>query len=239
MQASAAADWRKPRTVRYHPVMHENHTIQYSAAGFSPVLAVKNLSFHIAERPLFTDWSATIPPGVTLICGGEGCGKSTLLRLLAGVQTAEAGTLTLGAISLQDQPQSYRQQVFWAEARNEAFDQMTPVEYFTSLPPQYPAFDQQRLERLIDGLSLGPHLKKQLFMLSTGSKRKVWLAAAFASGARVILLDEPFVALDSTSVRFVKQCLDEAAHLPERACVMANYEAPEDVPLAAVIDLGD
>jgi hypothetical protein len=56
-------------------------------------------------------------------------------------------------------------------------------------------------------------MDKKLFMLSTGSKRKVWLAAGFASGADLLLLDEPFAALDAPSIAFVKELLqDISAH---------------------------
>jgi energy-coupling factor transporter ATP-binding protein EcfA2 len=74
-------------------------------------------------------------------------------------------------------------------------------------------------------------------MLSTGSKRKVWLAAALASGAAVTLLDEPFAALDQASINFVLELLADATEHPTRAWVMADYTAPEGVPLAAIIDL--
>lgn len=82
-------------------------------------------------------------------------------------------------------------------------------------------------------------MNKQLYMFSAGSKRKVWLAAAFASGAAVTLLDEPFAALDKASIGFVVELLEDAADHPERAWVIADYEAPGDVRLASVIDLGD
>jgi ABC-type Mn2+/Zn2+ transport system ATPase subunit len=76
-------------------------------------------------------------------------------------------------------------------------------------------------------------------MLSTGTKRKVWLAAAFASGAAVTLLDEPFAALDKTSIGLVIALLQEAAQHPTRAWVVADYAPPQGVALALTIDLGD
>ena len=86
---------------------------------------------------------------------------------------------------------------------------------------------------------LGPHLAKPGTMLSAGTKRKVWLAGAFASGAAVTLLDEPFAALDKASIGFVLELLDDAAAGSARAWVVADYEAPRGVPLAAEVDLGD
>ncbi|MEB0161310.1 ATP-binding cassette domain-containing protein [Glaciimonas sp. CA11.2] len=171
--------------------------------------------------------------------GGEGSGKTTLLRLLAGELPAAKGDLEINGVKLVDQPAAYRRQVFWIDMRSDAFDQMTPVAYFASLHALYPGFDQVLLADLIDGLSLTPHLEKNLYMLSTGSKRKVWLAAAFAAGAAVTLLDDPFAALDKGSIGFVMRFLDGVANHSSRAWVLSHYEAPCTAPLAAIIDLGE
>ena len=219
--------------------MNTDKAIAQATIPLTAIMQVQDLSFRIPERALFIDWSTVIAAGVTVVRGGESSGKTTLLRLLAGELAPDAGHLQLGDICLRDHAEAYRQQVFWTDPRTDAHDQVTPLVYFKSLQALYPRFDEQVLAELIEGLSLGPHLGKQLFMLSTGSKRKVWLAAAFASGAAVTLLDEPFVALDGASIRFVKERLKKAADEPVRACVMTGYEAPAEVPLAAIIDLGD
>jgi ABC-type multidrug transport system ATPase subunit len=212
---------------------------EFSAPPANTVLHIQEMCFGYGSHHLFTQLSARIPSGVTLVRGGEDRGKTTLLRLLAGELTAAAGKLSIRHSSLHDQPTAYKQQVFWIHPRSQSFDQVTPTGYFSSLPRAHPKFDPQLLGHLIEGLSLEQHLDKALYMLSAGSKRKVWLAAAFASGAAVTLLDEPFAALDKASIGFVMALLQEAAEHPSRAWVMADYEAPAEVPLAAIIDLGD
>jgi len=174
-----------------------------------------------------------------LIRGGDGCGKTTLLRLLAGELPAAAGQLQINGIRLADSTLAYQQQVFWADPRSEAFEQISALAYFESVRPRYTGFDDVLLDHLIDGLSLAPFLEKPLFMLSTGSKRKVWLAAALASGAAVTLLDEPFAALDKSSIRFLLELLEDASTHPTRAWVIAAYEAPCHVHLALDIELPD
>jgi len=205
------------------------------------VLSVEGLSFRYPNPrvEILADWSAAIPPGITLVQGGDGRGKSTLLRLLAGALPVDAGELQLNGLSLKAQPEAYRRQLFWMEPRSTDFDPLTPPQYFQSVRDRYSGFDEALARQLAEGLGLEPHLHKQLFMLSTGSKRKVWLAAAFASGADLLLLDEPFAALDAPSIAFVKQLLGQASAHPGRAVVVADYEAPAGVPLAGVIDLGD
>lgn len=208
------------------------------SAKSAAVLQAEGLSFGYPQRALFTGWSARFAPGVTLVRGGDGSGKTTLLRMLAGELPAHAGHLRVNGTALKEDARAYRQQVFWVDPRSQAFDQMTALDYFSALRSQYPGFDLQAATALADGLLLRPHLEKPLYMLSSGSKRKVWLAAAFASGAAVTLLDEPFAALDKASIAFVMELLREAAGHASRAWVVADYELPGDLALAGVVELG-
>jgi hypothetical protein len=50
-------------------------------------------------------------------------------------------------------------------------------------------------------------------------------------------MDQPFAALDLASIRIIKEFLHEAAELPSRAWIVADYEAPSDLPLASVLNL--
>ena len=123
--------------------------------------------------------------------------------------------------------------------RTDAFNAVSAADFFSSLRPVYARFDELTLQELVESLSITPHMDKPLYMLSTGSRRKVWLAAAFASGALVTLLDEPFAALDASSIACVKRFLTQSARQPERVLLFADYAAPGGVPLASTIDLGD
>ncbi len=131
------------------------------------------------------------------------------------------------------------QQVFWADPGTAAHDALTCRDYLAAVQRYYPAFDEARLNLAIEGLSLAPHLDKNIFMLSTGSRRKLYLAAAFASRAALTLLDTPFAALDKVSIRFALTLLAEAAQDNTRLWVLADYEQPEGMALPVLIDLGD
>lgn len=200
-------------------------------------MQVDGLCFAYSKSDLFTNWSTGIPAGLTLLRGDDGSGKSTLLRLLAGQLHPRSGVLQIGHIRLDDQPAVYRRQVFWVDPWSDAFDQMSVLHCFDAMRQQHPKFDLVLLGDVIDGLALRPHLEKPLYMLSTGSKRKVWLAAAFSSGAAVTLLDEPFAALDKRSIGFLLELLEDAADHPTRAWVLVHHEAPGDLRLSSTIDL--
>jgi len=230
---------RAPGFADYHCRLRPPH--QAFIIDHPAILAIEDLSFRYPNPKveLFTKLSTAIPQGVTLVQGGDGRGKSTLLRLMAGALVADAGQLRLNGVSLKEQPEAYRQQLFWMEPRSTHFDPLTPAQYFETVHGRYPGFEPNLTGPLIEGLGLEPHMGKQLFMLSTGSKRKVWLAAAFASGAALLLLDEPFAALDAPSIAFVKEQLQKISSHPGRSAVIADYAAPGGVRLASVIDLGD
>jgi ABC-type multidrug transport system ATPase subunit len=147
--------------------------------------------------------------------------------------------LRLNEVLLKTHRAGYQQQVFWVEPRTSDFDAITATDYFASLRSAYPLWDHATLAELVDGLSLAPHIDKPMYMLSTGSKRKVWLAAAFASGAALTLLDDPLAALDKPSIHCVMRALGQVANAAQRAFVVAHYEPLGDVPLAATLDLGD
>lgn len=206
------------------------------------VLQAQGLRFGYPQCPLFNDWSAHITPGVTLVRGGDGAGKTTLLRLMAGEQAAQAGQLQLQGVTLvapAAAPAAYRQHVFWVDPRHDGSDERTPDDCFALMAQRHPGFQMGLIDDLVEGLALTEHRAKRLFMLSTGSRRKVWLAAAFASGAAVTLLDDPFAALDKPSIRFVTELLQEAAGHGTRAWVVSGYAAPAGVALGATLDLGD
>ena len=205
----------------------------------SVVLRAAGLVFGFGKQAaLFKDFSLSLPPGVTWLGGDESTGKTTLLRLLAGELAAHSGRLQVDGVSLAENPDTYRSQVFWVDPRTPFWDVLTPQAYWDGVRRQYPAFDEELLADLVDGLGLEPHLPKSLYMLSTGTRRKVFLAGAFASGATVTLLDEPFAALDKASIVLLLELLQEAASHPHRSWVVADYVAPPGVALVGAVALG-
>jgi ABC-type multidrug transport system ATPase subunit len=209
----------------------------------APILAVNRMSFNHPHRPgppLFEQFRLTLKPGVTWLGGDEGSGKTTLLQLLAGRLPAP-GDLQILGVSLTDNRPAYQRQIAWLDPQGTALDEQTARQIFAALPPPQTGGGpdtSQSLARHIEGLSLAPHLDKTLTMLSTGTRRKVLMAAALAAEVGVTLLDQPFKALDHPSIDYLLALLAEAASHPRRAWVVADYVAPPGVALAGVIELG-
>ncbi len=204
-----------------------------------PLLQVRDLRFaHPGQPALMQSWTHSVSAGVTLLLGDTGSGKTTLLRALAGA-LACTGQLSINGIRLDQNPHAYRSAVFWFDAGADApaHDARTPRECVAAWCAMHPRFDASAWQGHAEGFGLGPHLHKPMFQLSTGSKRKVALAVALASGCALTLLDEPTGALDAPSVAYLLHALAGCARRPDQAVVVASAEQPPGVPLAGVIEL--
>ncbi|NCT95740.1 MAG: ATP-binding cassette domain-containing protein [Comamonadaceae bacterium] len=204
----------------------------------TPLLRAEHLRFAWpGGRPLFDGFSLALGPGLTWVTGDDGCGKSTLLSLLAGAQTPQAGRLWAAGHWADEDPVAYRRQVFWIDPQTEAHDALPAAGYLEGVSAHWPGLSDAALADLVDGFGLAKHLHKPLYMLSTGSRRKVWLTAALAAGAPVTLIDQPFAALDAPSARFLADCLTEVAEHPRRAWVVADHAAPPNTPEGLILSL--
>jgi energy-coupling factor transporter ATP-binding protein EcfA2 len=156
-----------------------------------------------------------LPPGLVAVTGDEGAGKTQLLQ-------------TLG----KDPP------ALWLDLSLPGRDEQTPQQVWDELRQLWPQWDIALQQDLAEALDLGPHQRKKLFMLSTGSRRKVALVALLASGATVTCLDQPFAALDAPSARVIREFLADAADHKTRTWVVADYEADPQLPWRRHIVLG-
>lgn len=201
------------------------------------ILHIENVSFaYPGQPPLASNWSASIGPGVTQFHGDTGSGKSTLVRILAGVQPAH-GRLTMGGMRFDSDPEAYRRDVFFVDPTSDRFDQLSVRECTASLRQGGARFSEIVWHRLVKAFGLTLHIDKSMYMLSTGSRRKVWLVAALASMHTLTLLDEPTGGLDAASVRALWDALNEVAAQPGRSVVVASGERLDGVSLAGCIEL--
>jgi ABC-type multidrug transport system ATPase subunit len=100
-----------------------------------------------------------------------------------------------------------------------------------------PRFRRAGWNALVDGFDLLPHRLKPLHTLSTGSRRKVGLAAALACGRPLILLDEPGAALDSSSARHLWRALEALARRGDQLVVVASADRSLPLDWTNVIEL--
>ena len=204
----------------------------------SPTIAQAHQLAHTwGARPIFGPLDLVIPAGVTLVQGDEQTGKTTLLRILAGDIAPTSGWVEIKGCRSDEHAQAFAQAVFRTEPLTTALDQTSPAVWFDTLLERYPLFNKPLLADLVESFDLNTHIHKPLYMLSAGSRRKVWLSAAFASGAALTLIDQPFAALDGPSMRLLREVLQDFSQQTARACLLADYEPPGDISLASTIEM--
>lgn len=203
------------------------------------ILQVQELCFGFApSHRLFDRLSVDLPPGLALIAGGDGSGKTSLLRLLAGELQPQAGRVVLGGCDAAHDGPGYRSQVFWRSPQAVWPEQLTPQDWAEEQAARA-SWQASAWQAHVQGFGLQAHLHKPMYQLSTGSKRKVLLAAALASGAALTLIDEPEAALDKASIAYLHQALAAHASAPGRVLLLAHYERLGSLPWQQVLELAD
>lgn len=192
------------------------------------------------ERALFEDLNLALARGsVTWLRGPNGRGKTTLLRLLAGLSTAQAGTVLLDGQTLRQAGPAGRRQVLYLGHQNALKDDLSATEALCFVAqlhgaPVAAALLAQALRRM--GVLGCQHASVRT--LSQGQRRRVALARLVLSKHSPLwLLDEPFDALDSDGIQALNSVISE--HAAAGGCVLLTSHQPLSLssPVPAVFDL--
>jgi NitT/TauT family transport system ATP-binding protein len=167
--------------------------------------------------------SLTVDEGEVLaLVGPSGCGKSTLLELLAGLQEADAGEV--GAAPAAYMPQRdlllpWRTALANAALALECAGMRSREARHSARP-------------LFERFGLGGFEAARPHELSGGMRQRVALARTFLSGRPLVLLDEPFAALDAITRASLQEWLAEALRTEPRTVVLVTHDVQEAIYLA-------
>jgi NitT/TauT family transport system ATP-binding protein len=207
-----------------------------------PIIALDGVSLALSGESIYDTLGFTVSSGEFLcILGPSGCGKSTCLRLIGGLLSSHKGTVEVDGRAP-------------AEAWNQiayVFQAPRLVPWRTALGNVMLAMElrfgggasrerEERCRALLDTVGLSKDADKYPRMLSGGERQRVALARALAVEPKIILMDEPFAALDLNTRRrlraevialwertgktivFVTHDIDEALVLADRIILMSN-----------------
>jgi iron(III) transport system ATP-binding protein len=179
-----------------------------AAAGSNVAIRLEGLwkTYPKAAQPAVKDLSLEVRDGeIMTLLGPSGCGKTTTLRIVAGLETADAGSIFFGDRAIVDSarglslsPDKRRLgMVFQSYA---IWPNMT-VEENVAFPlksQKYPKKEiKPRVERALELVGMGGYGKRPAPLLSGGQQQRVALARAVVTEPRILLLDEPFSNLDA------------------------------------------
>lgn len=202
-----------------------------------PSIEVQHLSKRFTDhaRPVFSDLSFSVMPGQSLcLLGPSGCGKTTLLRLLMGLDTPSTGNIHIdpaltGHISYVFQEPRL---VPWRTCLENV---LLPLELKRNLQATQKAYALQ----LLDQLGLTERLHHFPGELSGGMQMRVALARALVTQPKIVLLDEPFAALDERTRFRMQDLLLELKSRLQLQYVFVTHSIAEAVYLGDLILLLD
>ncbi|MGV0743285.1 ABC transporter ATP-binding protein [Mycolicibacterium sp. XJ870] len=199
--------------------------------------------------------SLRIEPGeLVALLGPSGCGKTTALRILAGLDEATSGSVSVGGRDLSSVPANKRDMgmVFQAYSLFPHLTVLDNVAFGLKMRGKGKGERLSRADDMLDLVGLAEHRHKYASELSGGQQQRVALARALAIQPRVLLLDEPLSALDAkvrtqlrdeirrvqlelgTTTLFVTHDQEEALAVADRVGVMSHGKLEQ---LAAPADL--
>lgn len=166
-----------------------------------------------------------IPQGsYVALMGHNGAGKSSLLKVIAGLSTPTAGTVTVAGVDLRRAGPGLRALVGFVAHETMLYSDLTVLDNLMLHARLYGvARPAEAAERTAARLSVNGSLHRRVRTLSRGMRQRVTIARALLHGPRVLLLDEPYTGLDEDAAARVAALLREL-HTPERVLVVAVHE---------------
>ena len=167
---------------------------------------------------------------IVSIVGPSGCGKSTLLRIIAGLQSTTVGQVSFDRNGTREEP---RCGLVFQEAG--VFPWMTVLDNLAFGLEMQGVSHAERVERAMDfavRLGLNGFVYHYPRELSVGMRQRVDIGRAFVADAPVLLMDEPFGALDAQTRRVLQQELLTIWHASRKLVLLVTHDIDEAVLLA-------
>lgn len=203
------------------------------------VLDKVSKTFENNEYPTINGISLEIQKGEFIcVVGRSGCGKSTLLNLIAGLDKPDSGTITVGGEEVSG-PSSDRVVMFQEHALFPWLNTIDNVKFGMKLAGVSKDKQEETAMKYLSMVGLAEYRDFPIHQLSGGMRQRVALARAFTMDSKILLMDEPFSALDkqtSNSLRkelqsiwmkthntvfFITHSVEEAVYLADRVVVMS------------------
>lgn len=206
--------------------------IQNLVKRFGSHIAVDNVSLNIGQ-------------GETLVLlGTSGCGKTTTLKMINRLIEPSSGTISVNGVDVRQQDGTeLRRRIGYVIQDGGLFPHYTIAEAIATVPKLLnweSTAIQERTRELIDKLQLPKTvLLRYPAELSGGQRQRVGLARALAAKPPVVLMDEPFGALDPFTRRHIRRELFGLNELKETTVVLVTHDVSEALELADRIVLMD
>ncbi|OOQ58442.1 ABC transporter ATP-binding protein [Mucilaginibacter pedocola] len=199
---------------------------------FGATKAVDGISFEVAE-------------GETLaLLGTSGCGKTTTLKMLNRLIEPDSGSIAINGKNVMDEkPETLRRGIGYVLQNNGLFPHYTVAENI-AIVPQLLGWDKTKTDKRINELLGKLHLDKKYLSaypneLSGGQQQRIGLARALVADPPLLLMDEPFGALDNVTRAKIHGEFKALDELKRKTIILVTHDVQEAFELADRIALMD
>ncbi len=202
---------------------------------FTVSISIENLSLSFGSVHALRNVDVVVPKGsLTALLGPSGCGKTTLLRAIAGLETPDRGRITIAGKDVADVPLA-RRNVGFVFQHYALFPHLTVAEnvaFALRVRRRARAESDARVAELLALVQLEGYAKRRPHELSGGQRQRVALARALAAEPDVLLLDEPFGALDLHVRRDLRRRLRELHERTHVTTLIVTHDSDEAMEIA-------
>ncbi len=201
----------------------------------TPILEIKDLGkTYPGGKPVFTGVSFDLHRGeFVCIIGHSGCGKTTILNVLAGLESATEGDVFMEGREIAG-PSLERGVVFQGHALMPWLTVRQNIAF--AVASRWPHWPRPKInvhvEKFVQLVGLGAAIDKKPSQLSGGMKQRVGIARAFSTQPRMLLLDEPFGALDALTRGSIQDELMGIVRETQQTVFMITHDVDEAILLA-------
>ena len=198
-------------------------------------IEVRNVSKRFGDFVALDDVSVSIPTGqLTALLGPSGGGKSTLLRIIAGLENADGGTIEIEGVEATHLPPQKRNVgfVFQHYAAFKHMNVAKNVAFGLEIRKRPKAEVQRRVDGLLKLVHLQQFAHRLPAQLSGGQRQRMALARALAVEPTVLLLDEPFGALDAKVRKELRDWLRRLHDEVQVTTVFVTHDQEEALEVA-------
>ncbi len=206
------------------------------------MIALDHVTKRYDGRAVVDDLSLDIPAGAfCVLLGTSGCGKSTTLRLINRLIEADAGTIRVGGEDVtQLPPEALRRRIGYAIQSTGLFPHWTVADNIATVPRllKWPAARVgARVDELLELLRLDPaaYRGKYPHQLSGGEQQRAGVARALAADPELLLMDEPFAAVDPITRDALQGELAHIHRSTKKTVVFVTHDIDEALRLATMI----
>ncbi|WP_158780884.1 taurine ABC transporter ATP-binding subunit [Pantoea sp. BAV 3049] len=201
------------------------------------MLAVSHLTARYDGHLALEDISLSIAAGeLVVVLGPSGCGKTTLLNLVAGFLPAESGSITLDGKTVSG-PGAERGVVFQHEGLLPWRNVLDNVAFGLQLAGVAKEQRRETARQMLKKVGLSGAEKKFIWQLSGGMRQRVGIARALAADPQLLLLDEPFGALDAFTREQMQELLLTLWRESGKQVLLITHDIEEAVFLASELIL--